>query len=139
MTFGRAWVRQKKEGGEAGQIGLAFFMTNGYKSKINEALEVQKKYLVLIHPIWGHIGKQSNFNPNFWVYGQAKNYIFASGKLSGQILEALENGHLQLGVVGSRTLFEMAVNATYINSVSPRHLTIILPFTVYRTRSRGTG
>ncbi len=89
-------------------------MSQEYFEKINEALEIQKKYSALKIPVFDQIGSQSALSPNFWIKGQAQNYIFASTHLSGQIIEALQKAHLQLAVVGSRTLFEMAVNATYI-------------------------
>lgn len=86
-----------------------------YPEKIREALAIQKHYLALVDPVITKIGRHQNkFHPNAAVNSQAKNFVFAGGKLAGQILEALERGHLQIAVVGARTLFEMSVNAVYI-------------------------
>lgn len=86
-----------------------------YPEKIRQALAIQKKYLTWVDGIITKIGRHQNrFHPNSAVNAQAKNFVFAGAKLAGQILEALERGHLQLAVVGTRTLFEMSVNAVYI-------------------------
>ncbi len=86
-----------------------------YDDKINEASLIQKKYLSLVPSIITKIGTSPNkYNPNHGITANAKHFVYAGSKLSGQILGALKIGYLQLSIVGLRTLFEMSVNAVYV-------------------------
>ena len=86
-----------------------------YEDKIKEASSIQEKYLSLGPSIISKIGRASNkYNPNHGVNANAKIFIYAGSKLAGQIIGAIKIGHLQLSVVGLRTLFEMSVNAVYV-------------------------
>ena len=86
-----------------------------YAEKIEEALVIQERYLSFFPQIVVKIGPfPSKYNPNLGVNASAKNFLYAGGKLAGQILKTTHTGYLQLAVVGLRTLFEMSVNAVYI-------------------------
>src|SRR5258708_7643399 len=88
-----------------------------YDKKISEASVIQKKYLSLGPSICRKIGVSTNkYNPNSGINANAKNFIYAGGKLAGQVIGVLDRkiGYLQLSVVGLRSLFEMSVNAIYI-------------------------
>lgn len=86
-----------------------------WEEKIKKATQIQAEYSKLVSPIITKIGRnQSKFHPNSGVNLQAKNFVFSGCKLAGQILDSLRLGHIQIAVVGTRTLFEMSVNAVYI-------------------------
>ncbi len=86
-----------------------------YLEAIEKAQLIQQQYLQLIKPITNKVGThQSKYHPDIRVKCQAKNLIYSTGKLAGQILSATKQGYLQLSVVGLRTLFELSVNSIYI-------------------------
>ncbi len=112
-------------------------MQDIYNQKIEEAITIQNQYLSLFPSIIKKIGTFSNkYNPNSGVNANAKNFLYAGGKLAGQILETTRIGYLQLSVVGLRTLFEMSVNAVYIfnnpkTGQSKRHMRKVCKEIIY--------
>ena len=84
-------------------------MTEHYLNKITVAIGIYKKYFSIGSSVISHIGKSNQPEE-----ACAKLFLHAGANLSGQILKALKIGHLQLAVVGLRSLFEMSVNSLYI-------------------------
>ena len=84
-------------------------MTEQYVSAMSKGISICRKFQPIGLDIFSKIGKSKEAKE-----ACAKLFLHAAANLSIQILKALENGHLQLGVVGLRSLFEMSVNTAYI-------------------------
>lgn len=96
-----------------------------YKEKISKAVTIKNQYLSIAPQIITKIGRSPNkHNPNHGLSAIQKNFIYSGGKLAGQIIASLDQGYIQLSMIGLRSLFEMSVNSVYIyaNPTSPKNI-----------------
>ncbi len=85
-----------------------------FSNIIQEAINLNNQKNKIAFYIIRRISSPKNRDdPNQAVTAVAKTFVFSGSKLSGQIIEAVQRGHLLLAVLGIRPLFEMMVNTSY--------------------------
>lgn len=97
-------------------------MQKRFDEILEEAVALNKRKNELCDEIIKKIGKPaSKYSPNFGITSVAKTFLLCGYKLSGQIIDAVRIGHVLIGLLGLRPLFELMINARYGFS-HPRHL-----------------